>query len=118
MTYDHNNIFARILKGELPCERVWENDIALAFHDIFPAAPLHVLVIPKNPYTCFSHFTNTAPSEEIAAFFQAVQIVISKLDLADGYRLITNQGKNGDQTVPHFHVHILGKKRLGKLLSA
>lgn len=117
MTYDPTNIFARILRGELPCKKVLETPHALAFEDIQPEAPVHVLVVPKGEYTSFDDFSTRAQAEEIQSFFQAVQQVAKQAGLpANGYRLITNHGAHASQSVPHFHVHVLGGKALGKLL--
>jgi diadenosine tetraphosphate (Ap4A) HIT family hydrolase len=115
--YDPQNIFARILRGEIPCKRVFENDVALAFHDIAPQAPVHVLVIPKGQYVSFADFSASAPAELVAAFFRAVGEVAKSLGLeADGYRLLANMGRDSGQEVPHFHVHILAGRPLGSML--
>jgi diadenosine tetraphosphate (Ap4A) HIT family hydrolase len=117
--YDPQNIFARILRGEIPCKRVFENDVALAFHDIAPQAPVHVLVIPKGEYVSFADFSASAPAELVAAFFVAVGEVAKSLGLeADGYRLLANMGPDSGQEVPHFHVHILAGRPLGSMLVA
>jgi histidine triad (HIT) family protein len=116
--YDSNNIFARILRGEIPNRTVLETDHALAFHDIGPKAPVHVLVIPRGAYADFADFTRKAGPAEAADFWSAVQTVIDNLGIADnGYRLIANSGADGMQEVPHFHVHILAGQRLGPLLA-
>lgn len=118
MMYDSSNIFAKILRGEIPAKKVFEDDDVLAFHDIAAAAPVHVLVVPKGEYVSFHDFMAKACAEEVAGFFSRVRSVAEKLGLAqDGYRLITNHGFNGSQSVPHFHVHILGGKQLGGLLA-
>lgn len=117
MTYDPNNIFARILRGEIPCAKVYEDDHALAFNDIRPQAPVHVLVIPKGAYVSMDDFTANASEAEIAGFFRAVGTVARQLGLADpGYRILANTGHDGHQEVPHLHVHIFGGKRLGAML--
>lgn len=116
MAYDTNNIFARILRGEIPCKKVFENEHALAFHDINPAAPTHVLVIPKGPYEDHAAFAATASADEQAGFTRAVGVVAKEVG-AGGYRLITNNGANAHQEVPHYHVHILAGRALGPLLS-
>ena len=117
MTYDSDNIFAKILRGEIPSDKVYEEDEVLAFNDISAAAPVHVLVIPKGEYISFDDFSRNAGVERIASFFQTVQKIADDLGVVeDGYRLITNHGHNGSQSVPHFHVHILGGKQLGGLL--
>ncbi len=117
MAYDPDNIFARILREEIPCDKVYEDDHVLAFKDIAPAAPVHALVIPKGEYVSFDDFTNEATPEEIAAFFTAVGKVAASLGVVEsGYRLIANHGAHASQEVPHFHMHILGGKPLGGLL--
>ena len=116
MVYDRENVFAKILRGQIPCEKLYEDEIALAFRDIAPAAPSHILVIPKAEVTSFNDFAALEPSL-MGAFFQSVQKVAAQEGLVEsGYRLITNHGKDADQTVAHFHVHILGGKMLGGLL--
>lgn len=115
--YDPQNIFARILRGEIPSKRVHEDEFALAFHDINPLAPVHVLVIPKGQYVSAADFHATASDAEIAGFWRAVAKVATDLGLdAPGHRLLTNMGADGGQEVPHFHVHIFGGKRLGRML--
>lgn len=117
-TYDKNNVFAKILRGEIPCTKLFEDGFALAFEDIAPQAPVHVLVIPKGEYMSFDDFARKASPETIQGFFMAVQKVAKQLKLPDGgYRIITNHGKNGGQEVFHFHVHILGGNALGKLVA-
>lgn len=116
-TYDPDNIFAKILRGEIPCRKVFENDWALAFHDIAPKAPVHVLVIPKGPYISFADFTQRASDKEIVGFNKAVGDVARMFELdAPGYRLIGNVGPDSGQEVPHFHIHILGGRPLGGLV--
>lgn len=118
MDYDKDNIFAKILRGEIPNKTVFEDDDVLAFHDVAAAAPVHVLVIPKGEYISFHDFMAKACAEEVAGFFSRVRSVAEKLGLPeDGYRLIMNHGYNGSQSVPHFHVHILGGQQLGGLLA-
>ncbi|MTJ84268.1 MAG: histidine triad nucleotide-binding protein [Telmatospirillum sp.] len=117
MAYDPNNIFARILRGEIPCRKVYEDDFALAFHDINPKAPVHVLVIPKAPYVSLDDFTREAPAELIAGFVRAVGAVARQLGLEDkGYRLLSNIGRDGGQEVPHLHVHLFGGRTLGRMI--
>ncbi|WP_239804641.1 HIT domain-containing protein [Croceicoccus hydrothermalis] len=117
--YDDDNIFARILRGDLPCEKVYEDDWAFAFHDIAPVADTHVLVLPKGRYVSWDDFSANASAEEIAGFVRAVGTVARDLDLVDaGYRLINNIGKDGGQIVPHLHVHLLGGRAMGPMLSA
>jgi len=116
--YDTNNIFAKILRGEIPAQRLYEDEFALAFPDIRPAAPTHVLVIPKGAYVSIADFGAHASAAEITGFFRAVSHVASLVGLdADGFRLIANAGPNSHQEVPHFHVHLLGGKALGPLLA-
>ena len=115
--YDDSNIFARILRGEIPSKSVFENEWALAFHDIAPQAPVHVLVIPKGPYCSFADFSAVATEAEIAGFFRAVGTVARDLALeAPGYRILANMGQNGGQEVPHFHVHPFGGRSLGRMI--
>lgn len=117
-SYDDNNIFAKILRGDIPCGKVYEDDFALAFNDISPQAPVHVLVIPKGKYMSIADFGANATAEEIAGFYRAVAKVATDLDLPEnGFRTIANTGLNGGQEVPHFHVHILGGRKLGPMLS-
>lgn len=118
LPYDPDNIFARILRGEIPCRKVFENDHALAFHDIAPQAPIHVLVIPKAPYVSWDDFSAHAPAEDIAAFIRAVGHVARELGLVDpGYRLMANIGADGGQEVPHLHVHLFGGRPLGPMIA-
>lgn len=118
MNYDQNNIFAKILRGCIPCKKVYEDEFAIAFHDINPAAPVHVLVLPKLEVVSFNDFVKNASSEIIVGFFKSVQKVATQLELEEsGYRLIMNHGSDALQTVPHYHVHILGKRKLGALVS-
>ncbi|GBQ43847.1 histidine triad nucleotide-binding protein [Komagataeibacter sucrofermentans] len=115
--YDPQNVFARILRGELPCRKVYEDEYALAFHDIAPKAPIHVLVIPKGAYVSFADFSANASEAEIAGFTRAVGKVARDLGLeAPGYRLVSNTGIEGGQEVPHFHVHLFGGRPLGAML--
>ena len=116
--YDDFNIFARILRGELPCTRVYEDEHVLAFNDINPQAPVHILVIPKGRYVSWDDFSRTGSAEEIAAFTRAVGQVAREAGLVQpGYRLLSNIGRNGGQIVPHLHVHVLGGQPLGPMLS-
>lgn len=115
--YDDNNIFARILRGEIPCKKVHEDAWSLAFHDINPQAPLHVLVIPKGQYCSFADFSANASAEEIAGFVRAVGKIARDLGLeAPGYRLLFNMGEHSGQEVPHLHVHLFGGRPLGRML--
>lgn len=115
--YDEHNIFARILRGEIPCRKVHEDEHLLAFHDINPQAPVHVLVIPKGQYVSFADFSARASEAEIAGFIRGVGQVARMLGLEEpGYRLLTNMGPDSHQEVPHLHVHIFGGKKLGPML--
>ena len=116
MTYDSNNVFAKILRGEIPTKKLYEDEFALAFPDISPNAPTHVLVIPKGNYERIDDFLAHAPDIEIVGFFKAVRMVTKQLGV-DQYRIISNNGEAVGQTVHHFHVHILGGKKLGKLIA-
>jgi histidine triad (HIT) family protein len=117
MTYDPNNVFARILRGEIPCKKVYEDADTLAFHDIHPQAKVHVLVIPKGAYVSMEDFSARAPEREIAAFVRAVGKVARDLGLAEtGYRILANHGPDSHQEVPHLHVHIFGGQRLGRMI--
>ena len=116
--YDDQNIFAKILRGEIPNSTVLETDHTLAFRDIAPQAPDHVLVIPKGAYVTYDHFAAEASDAEIIDFTRTIGQVCKMLGLTpgEGYRMIANNGRNGVQDVPHLHVHILGGKRLGRML--
>lgn len=119
-TYDAQNIFARILRGELPADKVMETELSLAFRDIHPQSPDHVLVIPKGPYVCYDHFANDASDAEVLDYTRLIGAVIRRLgaeaSVSDGYRLIANSGVNAIQDVPHLHVHILAGRPLGRML--
>ena len=115
--YDSNNPFAKILRGEIPCRKVFEDEFALAFHDISPQAPVHVLVIPKGAYVSLDDFTARATEAEIAGFFRAVGAAARQLGLAaPGYRVLANHGRDAHQEVFHFHVHIFGGRDLGGII--
>ena len=115
--YDDANIFARILRREIPCKKVYEDDWVLAFHDINPQAPTHVLVIPKGKYCSFADFSAVASEAEIAGFTRAVGRIANNLGLeAAGYRLLANMGADSGQEVPHFHVHLFAGRPLGRML--
>jgi diadenosine tetraphosphate (Ap4A) HIT family hydrolase len=117
MAYDSDNIFAKILRGEIPCDKVYEDDYALAFHDINPQAPVHTLVIPKGEYVSMADFTAQAPGELITGFFRAVGETARELGLEEGgYRILANSGKNAHQEVRHLHIHIFSGKKLGPML--
>jgi histidine triad (HIT) family protein len=117
-TYDPTNIFARILRGEIPNKTAMESAHTLAFHDINPSAPVHLLVIPKGPYVTFDHFAAEASAEEIVDFHRTVAALCASLGLTpgDGYRMITNAGTHGMQEVPHFHMHLIAGRVLGRLV--
>lgn len=115
--YDDNNIFARILRGEIPAKKVYEDEWAFAFHDINPQAPTHILVIPKGRYCSFADFSASAPAEEIAGFVRAVGRVARDLELeTPGYRILSNMGDHGGQEVPHLHVHLFAGRSLGRMV--
>lgn len=116
--YDPQNIFARILRGEIPAKLVHEDAHALAFHDIAPQAPVHVLVIPKGAYVSQADFAAHGSEAELAGFWRAVGLVAKKLGLEpNGYRILANMGEDAGQEVPHFHVHIFGGRRLGRMVA-
>jgi diadenosine tetraphosphate (Ap4A) HIT family hydrolase len=117
--YDDANIFARILRGEIPSRRVYEDDWAVAFHDIAPQAPVHVLVIPRGRYVSLADFSRDASDAEVAGFFRAVGTVARMLGLEEpGYRALANIGAHGGQEVPHFHVHLFGGEALSQRMVA
>jgi diadenosine tetraphosphate (Ap4A) HIT family hydrolase len=117
LTYDRNNIFARILRGEIPCKKVFEDDHVLAFHDISPQAPVHILVIPKGEYVSSDDFAETASDAEIAAFVRAAGRIAREHGVAaTGYRILANHGRDAHQEVPHFHIHIFGGRNLGRMI--
>lgn len=116
--YDPDNIFAKILRGEIPCRKVYEDEWALAFHDIAPQAPVHILILPKGAYVSWDDFAARAPAEEIAGFVRAVGHVARENGLvAPGYRLLANVGADGGQEVPHLHVHLFGGAPLGRMIA-
>lgn len=115
--YDDSNIFARILRGELPCKKVHEDEFALAFHDINPQAPVHLLVIPKGAYVSWDDFTAKASDAEVAGFMRAVGQVAREAGLVTpGYRLLANTGGHGHQEVPHLHVHVFGGRQFREMV--
>jgi len=117
--YDRTNVFARILRGELPCKKIYEDEFALAFHDIAPLAPVHALVIPKGEYISQADFGAKAPPEMIVGFWRAVSKVAHDLGLdPEGYRLVANHGPNGGQLVFHFHVHIFGGRTMSHAMGS
>ena len=118
MAYDKNNIFAKILRGEIPCEAIDEDEYTLSFADINPQAPVHILVIPKGAYTDWSDFAIHASGEEISAFLKAISRVAELTGIGEtGYRVISNIGRNGHQEVPHLHMHVLGGAPVGPLVA-
>lgn len=118
MAYDRNNIFAKILRGEIPCKRVYESEHTLAFHDIAPQATLHVLVIPKGEYVSWADFSATASDAEIVDLSRAVGRIAKDLSVEEsGYRILANHGPDSGQEVPHLHVHIFGRQKLGRMIA-
>jgi diadenosine tetraphosphate (Ap4A) HIT family hydrolase len=118
MAYDPNNIFAKILRGEIPCDKVYEDEFVLAFRDIRPQAKVHALIIPKGAYVSSQDFSAKATEAEIVGFTRAVAKIADKLGLTEsGYRLIANAGLHSHQEVPHYHLHILGGQALGRMIS-
>ena len=116
--YDDSNIFARILRGEIPSKKVYEDEWAMAFHDIVPQAPVHVLVIPKGAYVSWDDFSARASDAEIADFTRAIGDVARQVGAAtQGYRILSNIGKRSGQEVPHLHVHVFGGQPLGPMLA-
>ena len=116
-TYAPNNVFARILRGEIPCKKVFENEHALAFHDIDPKTPTHILVIPKGPYVDMDHFTAAASDVEVAGLFKAVGEVARQAGVVEnGYRILSNCGRDAHQEVPHLHIHIFAGRDLGGMI--
>ena len=119
MAYDDQNIFAKILRGEIPCNKVYEDEYALAFYDIAPQAPCHILVIPKGAYVSMDDFTQNAPEALIVGYIRAVGHIAREAGVQEtGYRIIANHGQDSRQEVPHLHIHILAKRDLGGLLSS
>ena len=117
MSYDPKNIFAKILRGEIPCDKVYEDDHVLAFRDIQPQTPTHVLVIPKGAYVSFQDFSEQASAEEIAALEKAAGKIAKDLGcVEDGYRVLANHGRDAHQEVAHFHLHIFAGKDLGRMI--
>jgi histidine triad (HIT) family protein len=117
MAYDPNNVFARILRGEIPCKKLFETEHALAFHDINPQAPVHVLVIPKGPYVSMEDFSAKASDAELADFMRAVGRAAREMGVVDsGYRILANNGRDANQEVPHLHIHVFGGRRLGRMI--
>ena len=118
MNYDKNNVFAKILRGQIPCKKVYENKYVLAFHDVNPQKKVHVLVIPKGAYADFNDFINKASDKEIVELNNAITHVSNLLGARDkGYRTLTNIGSDGGQEVPHLHFHIFAGEKVGKMVS-
>ena len=119
MSYDKNNIFAKILKGEIPCKKVYENEYVLSFYDTNPKKKIHVLVIPKGEFVDLDDFINKALDKEIVEFNKAIIHIVKMLKISNqesGYRVLSNIGKDGGQEVPHFHYHIFGGEQIGKIV--
>ena len=120
MNYDDNNIFAKILKGEIPCEKIYEDNFVLSFHDINPQKKIHALVIPKGKYTNLDHFSLNASQEEIVGLLRGINKVAKKLgissDIGEGYRTLSNISDHGGQEVPHLHFHLFGGEKVGKMV--
>ena len=121
MSYDHNNIFAKILRDEVPCNKIYENEFVLSFHDINPQKKIHALVIPKGKYIDLDDFSLNASSEEMVGLIKGINIVAKKLgistDLGKGYRALTNVSDDGGQEVPHLHFHLFGGEKVGKMVA-
>ncbi len=121
MKYDNNNIFAKILRGEIPCEKIYEDDFVLSFYDINPQKKIHALVIPKGEYTDLDDFTVNASEREIVGLLKGINFVAKKLgisaDKGRGYRALANIGEHGGQEVPHLHFHLFGGQKVGKMVS-
>ena len=119
MSYDDNNIFAKILRGEIPCNKIYEDDFVLSFHDINPQKKIHALLIPKGEYINLDNFLEKASEKEILEFNKAILIVAKMLRISSqdrGYRVLSNIGKNGGQEVPHLHYHLFGGETVGKMV--
>ena len=120
MSYDDNNIFAKILRGEIPCKKIYEDDFVLSFHDINPQKKIHALVIPKGKYVDLDDFSKNASSEEMVGLLKGISIVAEKLgisvDTGKGYRALANIGLDGGQEVPHLHFHLFGGEKVGKMV--
>jgi len=118
INYNNDNIFAKILRQEIPSKKIFENSYVYAFEDINPQAPIHVLVIPKKPFCSFNDFSKKATAKFMYEFIKSINLIVKKLELKEGYRLITNVGKYGGQEVPHLHFHLLSGKPIGRMVSA
>ena len=121
MNYDKNNIFAKVLRGEIPCKKIYEDEFVLAFHDINPQKKIHALVIPKGEYFSLDDFSSKASEKEMAGLIKGIAIVAKKIGVSGtvkggGYRSLVNNGENGGQEVPHLHFHIFGGEKIGKMV--
>ena len=120
MKYDDNNIFAKIIKGEIPCKKIYEDEFVLCFHDINPQKKIHVLVIPKGKYIDLDDFSSNAKPEEMVGLLKGINIVAKKLgistDVGKGYRALANISEDGGQEVPHLHFHLFGGEKIGKMV--
>ena len=120
MNYDNNNIFAKILRGEIPCDKIYEDDFVLSFHDINPQKKIHALIIPKGKYVDLDEFSSNASKEEIVGLIRGINIVAKKLGISTevgrGYRALANIGDDGGQEVPHLHFHLFGGEKVGKMV--
>jgi len=117
MAYDDQNIFAKIIRGEIPCSKVYEDDHVLAFNDIAPQTPTHILVIPKGPYVSYDDFSQSASDQEIAAFTRALGRIAREAGVVEaGYRILANHGVDAHQEVPHFHMHLFAGQNLGRMI--
>ena len=121
MTYDKNNIFAKILRGEIPCKKIYENEYVLSFYDVNPKKKIHVLVVPKGEYTDLDDFSLNASEKEISELIKGITFVAKKLGISvnggEGYRALANIGSDGGQEVPHLHFHLFGGEKVGKMVS-
>ena len=121
MSYDDQNIFAKILRGEIPCKKIYEDDFVLSFHDINPQKKIHALVIPKGKYVDLDDFSEKASAEEMVGLLKGINIVAKKLnisvDTGKGYRALANISEDGGQEVPHLHFHLFGGEKIGKMVS-
>ena len=120
MTYDESNIFVKILRGEIPCNKIYEDEFILSFHDINPQKKIHALVIPKGKYVDLDDFISNASSDEIMGLLKGIKVVAKKLNISTengkGYRALANVGENGGQEVPHLHFHLFGGEKIGKMV--
>ena len=120
MKYDENNIFAKILRGEIPCKKIYEDDFVLSFHDINPQKKIHVLVIPKGKYIDLDDFSQNASKEEIVGLIKGINVVAKKLEISvdtgRGYRALANISEDGGKEVPHLHFHLFGGEKIGKMV--